>query len=111
MATGVGLQITDDECVAAIVTDGEDRNASEPLYIVRESILHMSDDGDTALGGAAPPGHTHSITGFVGAVGDPTGITVDAGEAYRAEDLVATAIFCLINLATDHLNGPAEFYA
>ncbi|NKY52509.1 hypothetical protein [Nocardia vermiculata] len=112
MATGVGLQITEDECVAAIVTDGGDADTSaEPLYITRESVLHMSDDGDTALGGTAPPGHTHSITGFVGAVGDPAGITVDAGEAYRAEDLVATAIFCLINLAADHLNGPAEFYA
>ncbi|WP_227979284.1 hypothetical protein [Nocardia spumae] len=112
MATGVGLRIAEDECIAAIVASGgESDDTPEPLYITRESVLHMSDDGDTALGGEAPPGHSHSITGFVRAVGDPAGIPVDAGEAYRAEDLLATAIFCLINLAADHLNGPAEFYA
>lgn len=112
MATGVGLRIAEDECIAAIVTSGgETDETPEPLYITRESVLHMSDEGDTALGGEAPPGHTHSITAFVRAVGDPAGITVDDGEAYRAEDLVATAIFCLINLAAEHLSGPAEFYA
>ncbi|NKY85629.1 hypothetical protein [Nocardia veterana] len=112
MATGVGLRIAEDECIAAIVTGGGDTDeTSEPLFITRESVLHMSDDGDTALGGTAPPGHTHSITGFVRAIGDPAGIPVDDGEAFRAEDLFATAAFCLINLASDHLNGPAEFYA
>ncbi|WP_280264986.1 hypothetical protein [Nocardia wallacei] len=113
MATGVGLRIAEDECIAAIVgAAGEpDDDTPEPHYIVRESVLHMSDDGDAALGGDPPEGHSHSITGFVAAVGDPAGISVDDGEAYRAEDLVATALFCLINLAADHLNGPAEFYA
>ncbi|WP_433728714.1 hypothetical protein ACQP0C_39705 [Nocardia sp. CA-129566] len=106
MATGVGLRIAEDNCTAAIVTDG-----GVPQFIVRESILHMSDDGDTVLGGPAPAGHTHSITGFAAAVGDPAGISVDDGEAYRAEDLVATALFCLINLTAEHLNGAAEFYA
>ncbi|UGT40759.1 hypothetical protein LTV02_33005 [Nocardia yamanashiensis] len=109
MATGVGLRMADDECVVAVVT-GDD--ATLPVhYIVRESVLHMSDDGDAVLGGEQPAGHSHSITGFVSAVGDPAGIAVDDGEAYRAEDLLATAAFCLIDLATDHLNGPAEFYA
>ncbi|WP_227997489.1 hypothetical protein [Nocardia australiensis] len=106
MATGVGLRIAENESTAAIVTD-----AGEPQFIVRESILHMSDDGDTVLGGPAPEDHSHSITGYVSRVGDPAGITVDDGEAYRAEDLVATALFCLINLAAEHLSGPAEFYA
>ncbi|MFJ4658604.1 hypothetical protein ACIP5Y_45655 [Nocardia sp. NPDC088792] len=109
MATGVGLRIADDESVVAVVT-GDD--ATLPVhYIVRESVLHMSDDGDAVLGGPQPDGYTHSISGFVGAVGDPAGLPVDDGEAYRAEDLMATAAFCLINLAADHLNGPAEFYA
>ncbi|WP_067546690.1 hypothetical protein [Nocardia crassostreae] len=109
MATGVGLRIADDECVVAVVI-GDD--ATLPVhYIARESVLHMSDDGDAALGGPRPDGHTHSISGFVKAVGDPAGIPVDDGEAYRAEDLMATAAFCLIQLAADHLNGPAEFYA
>ncbi|WP_282782672.1 hypothetical protein [Nocardia sp. CC201C] len=109
MATGVGLRIADDECVAAIVT-GDD--ATLPVhYIVRESRLHMSDDGDAELGGEQPTGHTHSIGGFAAAVGDPAGIPVDDGEAYRAEDLWATAAFCLINLAAEYLEGPAEFYA
>jgi hypothetical protein len=106
MATGVGLRIAENESTAAIVTD-----AGEPQFIVRDSILHMSDDGDTVLGGPAPAGHSHSITRYASRVGDPAGIPVDDGEAYRAEDLVATALFCLINLAAEHLNGPAEFYA
>jgi hypothetical protein len=106
MATGVGLRIAEDNCTAAIVTDN-----GEPQYVVRESILHMSDDGDTVLGGPAPAGRSHSITGFASAIGNPAGISVDDGEAYRAEDLVATALFCLINLAAEHLSGPAEFYA
>ncbi|MET8774075.1 hypothetical protein ABZV58_03520 [Nocardia sp. NPDC004654] len=106
MATGVGLRIADADCTAAIVTDSGDLH-----YVVRESVLHMSDDGDTVLGGDAPSDHSHSITDFVGAVGNPAGISVDDGEAYRAEDLVATALFCLINLTTEHLSGAAEFYA
>ncbi|MFG1790344.1 hypothetical protein [Nocardia sp. NPDC049149] len=107
MATGVGLRIAEAESTAAIVTDGGD----EPLFIVRESVLYMSDDGDATLGGPPPDENAHAITGFVPAVGDPAGISIDDGEAYRAEDLVATALFCLINLAAEHLNGPAEFYA
>ncbi|MFC9437831.1 hypothetical protein [Nocardia sp. NPDC057030] len=107
MATGVGLRIAEDECTAAVVTDGDE----EPLFIVRESLLYMSDDGDATLGGPPPDENAHAITGFALAVGDPAGISVDDGEAYRAEDLVATALFCLINLTADHLNGPAEFYA
>lgn len=107
MATGVGLRVADDECTAVIVTDGDE----EPRHIVRASVLHMSDDGDAELGGNPPAGDAHSISGFVSAVGDPAGIPVDDGEAYRAEDLVATALFCLINLAAEHLSGPAEFYA
>lgn len=112
MATGVGLRIAEDECLAAIVVGGEPGvPAPEPIFVVRESVLHMSDDGDTELGGDSPAGHSHSIAGFVSAVGDPAGISVDDGEAYRAEDLVATALFCLIDLAAAHLSGPAEFYA
>ncbi|MFI5781085.1 hypothetical protein [Nocardia sp. NPDC051570] len=110
MATGVGLRIADDECIATILTGGIE-DAPEPLSIVRESVLHMSDEGDATLGGDQPPSHSHSITGFFAAVGDPAGISVDDGEAYRAEDLVATALFCLINLAAEYLEGAAEFYA
>lgn len=114
MATGVGLRIADDECLAAIVTGGggePGEESSEPYFVVRDAVLHMSDDGDTALGGDPPPGPSHSITGFTAAVGDPAGISVDEGEAYRGEDLMATAVFCLIDLAAEHLSGPAEFYA
>ncbi|WP_194816375.1 hypothetical protein [Nocardia sp. XZ_19_385] len=106
MATGVGLRIAEDECTAAIVTD-----AGELQYVVRESVLHMAEDGDTVLGGPPPAGNSHSISGFIASVGDPNGLPVDDGEAYRAEDLVATALFCLINLTAEHLSGPAEFYA
>ncbi|WP_067852762.1 hypothetical protein [Nocardia shimofusensis] len=106
MATGVGLRIADDGCTAAVLTD-----VGELHYIERDCVLHMSDDGDTALGGPAPEGPAHTISGFVSKLGDPAGIPVDDGDAYRAEDLVATALFCLINLTTEHLSGAAEFYA
>ncbi|MFC9896981.1 hypothetical protein ACFVMC_25125 [Nocardia sp. NPDC127579] len=106
MATGVGLRIAEDESTAAILTDD-----GELQYVVRESVLHMADDGDTVLGGPAPAANAHSIGGFLAAVGNPAGISIDDGEAYRAEDLVATALFCLINLTAEHLSGPAEFYA
>ncbi|WP_327149212.1 hypothetical protein [Nocardia sp. NBC_01329] len=107
MATGVGLHIAEYACTAAVVDDDGD-----PHFILREPVLHMSDEGDAVLGGAvAPAGYSHTITGFVAAVGDPAGVVVDDGEAYRGEDLLATALFCLINLTADHLNGPAEFYA
>ncbi|WP_051163198.1 hypothetical protein [Nocardia brevicatena] len=106
MATGVGLHIAEDGCTAAIARDD-----GEPYFVFREPVLHMSDEGDAALGGEAPPGHNHTITGFVGAVGNPAGITVDDGAAYRAEDLLATALFCLINLSAEYLSGPAEFFA
>ncbi|MBL1072935.1 hypothetical protein JK358_00835 [Nocardia sp. 2] len=109
MATGVGLRMADDECVVAIVTS--DDAEPEVHFVVRESILHMSEDGDAELGGPKPPEYSHSISGFVSAVGDTAGMRVDDGEAYRAEDLMATAAFCLINLAADRLSGPAEFYA
>lgn len=106
MATGVGLRIADDGCAAAVLTD-----VGELHYIERDCVLHMSDDGDTALGGPAPDGPAHTISGFVAKLGDPAGIPVDDGEAYRAEDLVATALFCLIDLTTEHLSGAAEFFA
>lgn len=107
MATGVGLHIAEHACTAAVVSDGRD-----PHFVLREPILHMSEEGDAVLGGAVPPpGHTHTITDFVSAVGDPAGVAVDEGEAYRGEDLLATAMFCLIDLTAEYLEGPAEFYA
>jgi len=106
MATGVGLRIADDGCTAAVLTD-----VGELHYIERDCVLHMFDDGDTVLGGPTPDGPAHTISGFVSQLGDPAGIPVDDGEAYRAEDLVATALFCLINLTTEHLAGAAEFFA
>ncbi|MQY30991.1 hypothetical protein [Nocardia aurantia] len=113
MATGVGLRIAEDVSVAAIVTSVGSPGAGtpEPHYVLRESVLHMADDGDTELGGQPLPGHSHSIRNFVSAIGDPAGVSVDSGPAYRPEDLLATALFCLINLAAEHLVGPAEFYA
>ncbi len=107
MATGVGLRIGNAECVAAVVTTGCE---SEPEFVTREAVLHLSDGGDAVLGGPAPTGY-HSVTGFAAKVGDPNGIPVDAGPAYRAEDLVATAVFCMINIVAEQLSPPTEIYA
>ncbi|MFH5229923.1 hypothetical protein [Antrihabitans spumae] len=108
MATGLGLRIGTSESVAAIVTTDND---AEPTYIVRESVLHMTADGDTRLGDTAPAGTTHSVSNFLARVGDPNGITSENGERYRAEDLVATAMFCLINMASPQLSAPTEIFA
>lgn len=108
MATGLGLRIGESESVAAIVTSGRE---SEPEYVVRETVLHMSDNGDTVLGGTPPEGPSRTVSGFLAHVGDPAGIVVDDGAAFRAEDLVATAMFCLINLSSSELVAPTEIHA
>jgi hypothetical protein len=108
MATGLGLRIGTYESVAAVVTTGQE---SEPEYIVRNTVLHMTDGGDSYLGEAPEDVETHAISGFLANVGNPEGIVVDEGAGYRAEDLVATALFCLINLASPHLTPPTEIYA
>ncbi|RMI28696.1 hypothetical protein EBN03_29065 [Nocardia stercoris] len=107
----MGLRVADDESVAAIVTVGDAESDSESQFLVRPSILHMSDDGDTVLGGTPPPGHTHSVRGFASSVGDPAGVHVDDGDAYRGEDMVATALFCLIELTAEMVSGAVEVYA
>lgn len=108
MATGLGLRIGADESVAVVATSG---NLSEPEYIVRATVLHMSDDGDTVLGDAPTGDDFKTMSGFVEHVGDPEGISVDQGDAYRAEDLVATAMFCLINDVGDRLEEPSRIIA
>ncbi len=108
MATGLGLRIGESESVAAIVTSGRE---SEPEYVVRETVLHMSDNGDSALGGTPPEVPSRTVSGFLAHVGDPAGIVVDDGAAFRAEDLVATAMFCLINLSSSKLVAPTEIHA
>ena len=108
MATGLGLRIGTYESVAAVVTTGQE---SEPEYIVRKTVLHMTDDGDSYLGEAPADVETHAVSEFLARVGNPEGIVVDEGAGYRAEDLVATAMFCLINLASPNLTPPTEIYA
>ncbi|NMN99117.1 hypothetical protein [Antrihabitans stalactiti] len=108
MATGLGLRIGTYESVAAVVTTGQE---SEPEYIVRKTVLHLTDDGDSYLGEAPADVETHSVSEFLARVGNPEGIVVDEGAGYRAEDLVATAMFCLINLASPNLTPPTEIYA
>ncbi len=108
MATGVGLRVGAQQSIVAIVTgEGEADHRS----VARETVLHMSADGDAALGGPAPKNTAHSVVDFVDKVGDPAGVVVDEGSAYRAEDLVATSIFCLVDLAKEYLDGPTEFCA
>ncbi|QXQ13684.1 hypothetical protein [Skermania piniformis] len=83
--------------------------ADDTCTLARDTVLHMSPDGDAVLGGPAPAGTAHSVTGFVDRVGDPAGVVVDEGAAYRAEDLVATAVFCMVDIAREHLDGPSAF--
>ncbi|MBJ8348682.1 hypothetical protein [Antrihabitans sp. YC2-6] len=107
MATGLGLRVGTYESVAAVVTSDD----AEPEYIVRDSVLYLTDDGDSQLGGTPPDAPTQAISGFLERVGDPDGITVDGGGAYRPEDLVATAMFCLIDAASPQITAPSEIFA
>lgn len=106
MTTGVGLHIAPSMLTVAVVGDG-----AEPTFLQREPILHLSPDGNATLGATPPSGPAQTITGFVSTVGEPEGIQVDDGAGFRGEDLLATALFCLIEASADYLEGPTEFYA
>lgn len=108
MATGLGLHIGPDESVAAVV--GSD-DPSQPEYVIRPTVLHIADSGETFLGDA-PAGATDKVvSGFVEHVGDPEGFRADDGDAYRAEDLLATAMFCLITELGDRIDDSTRINA
>ncbi|EID77681.1 MULTISPECIES: hypothetical protein [Rhodococcus] len=96
MSMGVGLRIG--SVVSTAVVASNDPGSPDPVVIVRDTVLHMCPDGTAILGGSAPHtiGETHTVSGFLPRVGDPAGVAVGNGSRYRAEDLVAGAMRCLL---------------
>ena len=96
MSMGVGLRIG--SVVSTAVVASNDPGSPDPVVIVRDTVLHMCPDGTAILGGSAPHtiGETHTVSGFLPRVGDPAGVPVGDGSRYRAEDLVAGAMRCLL---------------
>ncbi|MFD4367463.1 hypothetical protein [Rhodococcus sp. NPDC058521] len=97
MAMGVGLRVG--SVVSTAVVASNDPGSPDPIVIVRDTVLHMCGDGSAVLGGSTPvgvPGGTQSVSGFLPRVADPAGITTKDGSLFRAEDIVAGAMRCLL---------------
>ncbi|MGC0364973.1 hypothetical protein ABH922_002957 [Rhodococcus sp. 27YEA15] len=98
MSIGVGVRIG--TLVSTAVVASNDPGSADPVVLVKDTILHQRKDGTTVLGGTEELGagreFTESWSGFVGRVGDPAGVPGTAETRYRAEDLVATSIRCLL---------------
>lgn len=97
MAMGVGLRVG--SVVSTAVVASNDPGSPDPIVIVRDTVLHLCGDGSAVLGGSTPvgvPGGTQSVSGFLPRVGDPAGVTTKDGSLFRAEDIVAGAMRCLL---------------
>ncbi|WP_072690027.1 hypothetical protein [Rhodococcus marinonascens] len=96
MSIGVGLRVG--AVVSNAVVASNDPGSPDPIVIVRDTVLHMCPDGTAILGGSAPRtiGETHSVSAFLPSVGEPAGVEVGDGSRFRAEDLVAGAMRCLL---------------
>ncbi|MFE7416457.1 hypothetical protein [Rhodococcus sp. NPDC057529] len=104
MTTGVGLTVGDSVSTAVVTASGTDVRTIE-----HPSVLFTAPDGTVQLG---DPGteSTGAVRDFLARVGEPTGIEY-AGSLTRAEDLVATAMFCLFREASDGLSGTVKVTA
>lgn len=99
MPVGVGLRVG--SVVSTAVVASNDPGTPDPVVFARDTVLRMCADGTTVLGGAAPfaPGDegTGTVSNFLSKVGDPAGVTASDGSQYRADDLVAGAMRCLLS--------------
>ncbi|MFC9836796.1 hypothetical protein ACFVKB_23680 [Rhodococcus sp. NPDC127530] len=104
MTTGVGLTVGDSVSTAVVTASGTDVRTIE-----HPSVLFTAPDGTVQLG---DPGteSTGAVRDFLGRVGEPAGIEY-AGSLTRAEDLVATAMFCLFREAADGTSGTVKVTA
>lgn len=87
MTWGVGLDVGNTRCTAVIAVPD-----AEPVIIDHESVLHHALDGTIALGTA----HTHSpgVRRFLDRI--TTDNEAAASQRTRGEELVATALYCLV---------------
>lgn len=101
MTTGVGLYVGQTQSVAVVSTPG-----SATRTIERATILAPGPDGAVELGTRTED----SVEGFVARVGEPGGIRY-AGADTCAEDLLATAMFCLFRDVATDLHGDVDVVA
>lgn len=98
MAVGIGLRIGSVVSTAVVATN--DPGSHDPIVIVRDTVLHIRTDDSVVLGGSAPLGKggrsAETMSGFISRVGDPAGLRTSNGAVHSAEDLVATAMRCLL---------------
>ncbi|WP_068275611.1 hypothetical protein [Aldersonia kunmingensis] len=120
MANGVGLWIGASESTAVIIRDAAhsrttaiDSDTTADVmsteYIVRDTVLYMSENG-TAIGSPGADDAT-AVSDFIGHLGDPDGVELGDGMAYQAADLYATAVFCLLDIASADLHGATNVVA
>ncbi|MBJ8348684.1 Hsp70 family protein [Antrihabitans sp. YC2-6] len=112
MSSGLGVGVGSVNSVAAVdALESGSADGSGLVTVTRPSTLQLSEDDAPVLGvdrrTATIGRHSNNVLvdGFLSRVGDPVGILADDGSIYRGEDLMATAIGCLIEEASTGLTG------
>ncbi|MGX7727023.1 hypothetical protein [Rhodococcus sp. 5G237] len=95
MSVGVGLRVG--TTVSSVAVTSPTPGRPDPAPIERFTAVHLHSDGTATLGDHdIVDGHTSSFTGFVDRLGHSGGVRANDGSLSRAEDLVATAMECLL---------------
>ncbi|MFD6855917.1 hypothetical protein ACFWCF_01005 [Rhodococcus sp. NPDC060090] len=95
MSVGVGLRVGTSVSSVAVTSSSPGRPDPEPIE--RRTAVHLHSDGTATLGEHhVVDGNTSSFTDFVDRLGRSNGVRANDGALSRAEDLVATAMECLI---------------
>ena len=102
MTWGVGLDVGNTRCTAVLAVPD-----AEPVIIDHESVLHHAPDGTIALGTA----HTHSpgVRRFLDRV--TTDNEAAPTQRTRGEELVATALYCLVTEVHSLTDQPLRIVA
>lgn len=103
MAAALGIGVGSVNSVAALDLDGAD--AADVTVFSRESVLHLTPDRAPLLGAQHSSLESSVVSDFANRVGDPVGLLTDDGSTYSGEDLVATAVGCLVHEAASD-GGP-----
>lgn len=95
MSVGVGLRVG--TTVSSVAVTSPTPGRPDPDPIERFTAVHLHSDGTATLGDHhVADGNTSSFTDFVDRLGHSGGVRANDGSLSRAEDLVATAMECLL---------------
>ncbi|SNY87667.1 Hsp70 protein [Nocardia amikacinitolerans] len=105
----LGIKVGASNSVAVATTgeigDTQAGPAAGGAVVSHPSVLRLSQGAPPAFGSGAGRTGRHSsdavLEGFLARVGDPVDILAENGSAHAAEDLVATAVTCLIDEIAD----------